>query len=160
MAYYNRQDAEKATRARVETLRECAALIPQIKKVVAAFDGKVYNRKLPEAIHAATGQYISTERRGDYLSFYKYDRGDCFTLLSIKADEMPEGKRISVEQFNNSLNASRERFLKEAAQIEQQLQDIDSIMEKLEQVKRLYSAITSPLNSRLRDNFNIKYYYF
>lgn len=158
--YYTRQDAEKKTRERVETLRECAALIPQIKKVVAAFDGKVYNRRLPEAIRAATGQYISTERRGDYLSFYRYERGDCFTLLSIKADEMPDGKRINAEQFNNSLNENRARMLKEAAQIEEQIQSIDAVIDKIEQLKKLYSAITSPLNSRLRDYYGIKYYIF
>jgi len=158
--YYTRQDAEKKTRERVDTLRECAALIPQIKKVVAAFDGKVYNKRLPEAIQAATGQHISTERRGDYLSFYRYERGDCFTLLSIKADEMPDGKRIKAEQFNNSLNENRARMLKEAAQIEEQLQSIDAVIDKIEQLKKLYGAITSPLNSRLRDNYGIKYYIF
>lgn len=158
--YYTRQDAEKKTRERVDTLRECAALIPQIKKVVATFDGKVYNKRLPEAIQAATGQCISTERRGEYLSFYRYERGDCFTLLSIKADEMPDGKRIEAEQFNNSLNENRARMLKEAAQIEEQLQSIDAVIDKIEQLKKLYSAITSPLNSRLRDNYGIKYYIF
>lgn len=158
--YYTRQDAEKKTRERVDTLRECAALIPQIKKVVAAFNGKVYNKRLPEAIQAATNQYISTERRGDYLSFYRYERGDCFTLLSIKVDEMPDGKRINAEQFNNSLNENRARLLKEAAQIEEQLQNIDAVIDKIEQLKKLYSAITSPLNSRLRDYYGIKYYIF
>lgn len=158
--YYTRQDAEKKTRERVDTLRECAALIPQIKKVVATFDGKVYNKRLPEAIQAATGQCISTERRGEYLNFYRYERGDCFTLLSIKADEMPDGKRIEAEQFNNSLNENRARMLKEAAQIEEQLQSIDAVIDKIEQLKKLYSAITSPLNSRLRDNYGIKYYIF
>lgn len=158
--YYTRQDAEKRSRERINTLRQCAELIPQIKKVIAQFDGKVYNKRLPDAIHAATGQYISTDKRGDFLSFYKYERGDCFTILSVKYSEMPEGKRINAEQFNNSLNESRARFLTEAAEIENQLRTINDTLQKIEQIKKLYSAITSPLNSRLRDYYGIKYYIF
>ena len=156
--YYSRQDAEKRSRERITTLRECADLIPKIKKVVADFNGKVYNKRLTEAIHNATGQYISAERRGDYLSFYKYERGDCYTLLTIKAEEMPEKKRISAEQFNNSLNEHRARLLREAAQMEEQLNNIDATLEQVEKIKELYRAVTSSLDSRLRDYYGIKYY--
>lgn len=158
MRCYTREDAENATRERIKDLRTYAGMIPTIKKVFQDFNGKIYNCRVEKAIQAATGEYIKGEKRGEGISFYTYNRGNCFTLARMTYKDMTDGKRINAAQVCESLNENRARLLEEAANLERQLETIGETLKQLEQLKKTWEKIAGGLEWAIIDNYGIKRY--
>lgn len=156
MRYYTREDAEKATRERIKELRTYAGMIPTIKKVFQDFNGKIYNCRVDKAIQAATGEYIGSKKRSENIDFYIYNRGQCFTLASMSIKDMSDGKRVNATQVRDSLNEYRAKMLKEAAELDKQLETIDETLNQFEQLKKTWEKLAGGLEWAIIDNYGIK----
>lgn len=158
MKYYNRADADKATAERIENLRKYAGYIPTIKKTVREFNNKIFNCRLEKALQAATGDYIRVEKRYNNITLYAYNKGDCYTLGVMSIDSMTDGKRINSDNLCDSLNEYRTKLLSEAATIEEQQKQVDVVLARLNELKKVYNHITNELNYTIIDNYGIKRY--
>ena len=102
-----------------EANREAAALFPQLRKTFEEFDGKVFNCRLEKALQEATGRRVYVKKDSYKIEVYTYiddhSGSRWYTLAFVKNDELKDGKRIPAAAFISSAREARERYLQNAA---------------------------------------------
>jgi hypothetical protein len=153
-----RKDAEVMTR--VAAYREAASLYPIISKIVWQFDGKCFNCKLQNAIQAA-GPRVYIEKRYRWLEFTLYLRNVSggLTIAQIPLESMPDGKRIPAALILENMRKARENFLKQAADLEESMDQVEFLEMQLEhfrdQIQKIRDSIPSEIRSIYRLNYNV-----
>lgn len=156
--YYTKEEADKATYTRINELRACADLFPMIKRVIQRFDGKVYNKRFIDAIQNEIGCYcyVYKYNNNHSLQIRPTQHAEYHTILAIYLDRLTDGKRINAEILTEALLDTRIKMLKEAAELEEQMQKVEQVQEQLKQLMTLYKAIVEPLNYTICDNYGIE----
>lgn len=158
---YTKEDQDKAIRSQAVAYREAANLFPQIRKVIEDFNGKCFNCRFEKAIQEATGQRVFVKKEYErFLNIYTYKphSGEQLTLAHIKLEDMPEGKRIPGDLLIESLKSCRERFLREAADLEGMIEKADFIKEQLQYFKSQIDKIVSTIPYKARDIYHLDYH--
>ena len=147
----------------IQFYRDAAGLLPAIREVCNKFDGKVYNKRFPEALEKATGKHIYAEKRYKYIHLSLYHDGayGYDTLFSLDIDKMQDGKRINASEAIKDAIEKRNQFLKNAADIEKVKENADIIRFQLEQIEKALDGITKDIPYEARDiygfNAHIRY---
>ena len=146
----------------IEELRDLAALYPAVKKVIDAFNGKVYNKRFSEALKKELCEKanIYSDKRYNNVEICACTRNphsNFHTLVYVKLDDLIDGKRISADLFNESLRVHRETLLKEALALESTLPKVNEIVSQLKQLTDTYRSIYGAIPYDIRDTWNIKY---
>ena len=129
--YGHREEAHKEARKRAADYRAAATLIPAVIKVLRTFDNKVYNCRLEKALKEATENRVYCHK-GDYtMEIYTYPEGNYshhITLASVKAEDLPEGKRIPADKLIESTHHYREKILSDAYEIESNIEQMAQVI--------------------------------
>jgi len=159
----------------IEALRTASKQIGKIKKAVKEFDGKVYNCRFDQAI-----AQLSDKEAG--LRFYTQDYYTTFaiqcstsnfyspvalleTYRPVKGQTQDkcicfdENKRIKADKMIELLNNKYSEILKKAQELENALNNIETTLNQLEQIKNTHKLVTDALPYQIRDVFGIKYVY-
>lgn len=146
----------------IEELRGLAALYPAVKKVIDAFNGKVYNKRFSEALKKEFTDiaYIYADKRYSRIEIYaslKNLKSEFRTLASIRIEDLVNGKRIPADLLSESLRLHREDYLKEALALENALPNVDQLILQLNQLVKTYRAIYGDIPYDIRETWNIKH---
>lgn len=171
------EEAHKASARKAAYLREAATKIRLIKEIAKQFDNKVYNCRFDEAVQALSD---------DENTFYCYNRYNNFEIIftkrhsafsvallgvraAIKGEQNPlrkrtdivftPTKRIMADKMIELLNERYARLLKEASEIETALQNIDEVLLRAQELKKMYNVMVSTLPYEIQNNFNIEHYW-
>lgn len=136
----------------IEELRGLAALYPAVKKVIDAFNGKVYNKRFSEALKKEFTDiaYIYADKRYNRTEIYaslKNTKSEFRTLASIRIEELVNGKRIPADLLSESLRLHRENYLKEALALESTLPKVNEIVSQLKQLTDTYRSIYGAIHN-------------
>lgn len=152
-----RETAAKCAARSIKEKREAAAMFPALCEVIRAFDGKIYNKRLDNAIRERLGRSVFTQnKQGAYNSalwVYVYtDSHDTITLLWIN---IPDDKRINANDFIDCAKNTRDNLLKEAAHTEQIIPTIETRKTQIEYIKNLLSGVLDDLTYEEKDIFGL-----
>lgn len=172
-----REEAQKASERKAEYLREAATKIRLIKDIAQQFDGKVYNYRFDEAVRALSDDHNTFYCSNDYgnfeVVFTKRYSGFRVALLgaraAIKGEPGPNctrtdivftpTKRIMADKMIELMNLKYEKLLKEATAIETALQNIDEVLLRAQELKKMYNVMVSALPYEIQNNFRLEHYW-
>lgn len=161
MRYYNSiEEAHKAARNRAKDYRTATDLIPTVNQILKDFDNKVYNCRLEKALKEATNNRVYCSKSEYSLQIYTYPEGNYshhITLASVKAEDLPEGKRIPAQKLIESSRSYREKYLSLAYDIESKIEQMEQALIYIEQTKNKLETFCRSFNTDLRDIYNIPY---
>ena len=165
------QMMEKAKMYR--TVAEC---VNDVKKVVDRFDGKMYNKRFDDAIRELSrdGLRFSSGIRYSSYEIYVYPDGkynDTYTLvwgyspkenvneyMAYRKESIlfTENKRIIGENMYQSLNRSRENLLSHAAELEASIEDVETKLKQVDELKNALQNTVKSLPSFVQDKCNLQ----
>ena len=155
-----RESQDKQAQMEVEARREAAAAFPFIRPVLQRFNGKVYNRRfetaLQEALKGNAPGYVYTYKSAYFISVIyapSVEGTERFTLCCMNAEKRLDGKAL-----DDSLKERRAALLREAAEIEEQAQQVELYRKRIEDTKRLLESVTGGINRTIRDIYGLDYY--
>lgn len=172
-----REEAQKASARKAEYLREAATKIRLIKDIAQQFDGKVYNCRFDEAVRALSDDkntFYCNNRYGNFeIIFSKRHSPFSIALLgaraAIKGEQNPlrkrtdivftPTKRIMADKMIELMNLKYEKLLKEATAIETALQNIDEVLLRAQELKKMYNVMVSALPYEIQNNFRLEHYW-
>lgn len=166
MFYGSDEDRVNHIKRKIDDLRLVCTVYPEIKAVIKEFDGKVYNKRLGEALEERLKDkaYIYSKKNERAIEICINMKNpnmpytcSYHTIVWILLDELTDGKRINADLFIESLTESREKYLKEAAELENALPVIDQTKNQLEQLLETYRKIYKTIPHEIADYWNIKY---
>lgn len=158
--YGNIEEANKEALQRAANYRKAAEQIRTVTEVVRQFDNKVYNCRLEKALKEATDNRVFCDKSTWTLEIYTYpEKGYSYrvNLACVKVDEMNEGKRIPADKLITSLQEHRETLLKQAFDIESEIDNMPYVKEYIKQTVDKLEAYCRSFNTDLRDIYGIPY---
>ena len=158
--YGSIEEANKEARNRANDYRTAAGYIPEITKIIKDFDGKVYNCRLDKALQAATNNRVFVSKTEYNFSIYTYPRNHYsfhITLACIPADALTDGKRIPADKIIESFKEHRETVLKNAFEIESNIDQMEQVRAYISQTKEKLEAYCRSFNNDLRDIYGLPY---
>ena len=171
---YDKEMAEKATKKDIQMMEEVNKALPEIKKLIAKFDGKVINKRLDAALKdlGLPGYiYLSTYYETSYIIMYKpKDSNEAYTILSgarpscryydKEKSFVNEDKRISAERAFKLIEERRVERLQKIAKYKEFLQIHDEKKAQVELLKKQLRTIVDnvPYELRRRFDLEVKYY--
>ena len=164
----SREQQRNEIMRRVNKLRAAAAQYPHLRDVLTAFDGKVLNVRLENALTDGGNRYFVKLRRnehyGDYLdiSFHQDGDGnytdDCY-LVSLNLDKKWDGKRIPSDVILENARERREDFLREAAALEAATPELaDEIENKIKALRSAFDALVEGIPRAARSVYGLEYH--
>lgn len=176
MYYYDRDSQDKAAQDKVELYRTITACYPVFADVVRAFNNKVFNCRLEDALNVALAKKFGTynidgherefnnvrihvQKESKWISFLIYTRhhNDGYSIAFLKKDDLKDGKRIPADILIKSAREKREDFLKRAAQLEHDIQMIDTYKQQLNSIIKAFDSITGNISYDAKDIYRIGY---
>lgn len=176
MYYHYREEQDKAAQDKVELYRTFAACYPVFADVARAFDNKIFNCKLEDALNAALAKKFGTftidghdqefsnvrihvQKESKWISFLIYTRrrNDGCSMAFLKKDDLKDGKRIQADILIKSAREKREEFLKRAAQLEHDMQMIDTYKQQLDSIIKTLENITGNIGYDAKDIYRLGY---
>ena len=168
MYWGSREEQDKRVKTEVAARREAAAAFPFIRPVLQQFNGKVYNCRFEKALQeAAEGKAPGRvyARKDDYWVTVNYypstgHVGTAYglTLCQMKTEALIDGKRLDGKALDDSLKERRAALLREAAEIEEQAQQVELFQKRIEETKRLLESVTGGINWTVKDIYGLDYY--
>lgn len=167
---YNMDEAVKQTLKDIETMEAVNAILPEVKKVIKAWNGKVFNKRIEadlKALDLPGHIYLSTcyEERWD-INYSPKGSNKWFTLLhTMKPTNkyydkdksfMDPDKRVSAERSFQMIEAGRVERLKTITAYKETLQTWEQKKAQIEMLKKQISTITATIPYQLQDYFNIR----
>ena len=172
-------DKSAAIKSRAAFIRRAAGTTRLLKPVIRAFDGKMYNCRFDEAIRTISDdtRRVSVYNRYGWL-YIEYNKpgfySDNITLLSgyscKSADHIDrqqddnavifDGKRINADKMCAGLDASRERLLKEAYELEEAADKLPETVQQIKETYDLLHRLTGSLPAVVLDVCKIKRHYY
>lgn len=169
-----REDAIKQTLKDIETMETVNAILPQVKKVIEKWNGKMLNKRieadlkaldLPGHIYFAT----SDENRF-YIQYSPAGHNQWFTLLHTmrptnryfdpEKSFIDSDKRISREKAFQQIEAGRVERLQRITAYKQFLETYEEKLNMLEMLKKQMNTITEGIPTTLIDYFGLKHRYY
>lgn len=148
----------------INDYEKCVKAIPTVKEIVKRFDGKVYNKKLNDAL----GDAFNYEKNGYHIGCHKdtfdphiidiylYNNGST-TLARINMKEMPEGKRIDAAMWNAKLEKNEKYYSKKVKEIEECIPKVNEYRNQLKKLQDAALDIYKKIPSELHEAFYIGY---
>jgi len=157
MLYFENEEKRKEYCTReIDRLRQEATYTATIVKVLSDFDGKVLNVRLAKALSQALGFNVWLDHRYSWFHMEHFSGNTTTTIFSGKDEDLIDGKRIDAAKLIQDTREKREKWLREAQEIENNLSTIDSTLEQIQELKKALQALTRPINSRVREAYNIE----
>lgn len=168
----NVEEMQAKIRAKAENMRICARQISRVKNEVLRFDGKIYNKRFDEAIHELSDNQVYFYVQNSYgwfyiqctprqchneqqalVSAYSCVAGDKYNRVTNK-DELKvfsDSKRIDAAKINKLLTEKYESLMAEAALYDKSADNLETVLDQINNLKKMISAIESPLPYTVRE---------
>lgn len=158
--YYG-NDEEKRVRIKgyIKGLKECAESIAHARKIIHDLDGKVLNVRLTRALNE-TGRHYNYEIRNHHLSIIYYPTSRAIVSKIIAFVDLPytessKAQRIPGQMLIKSLNEYYAAINREAAQLEEALESIDTTREMIRQAVKQFNILVDKIPYEIIDTYNI-----
>lgn len=169
-----REDAIKQTLKDIETMEAVNAVLPQIKKVIDKWNGKVINKRIEadlKALDLPGHIYLMTHDENRlYIQYSPKSSNEWFTILHTMKpnnkyfDEaksfINSDKRISREKAFQQIEARRVERLQRITAYKQFLETYEEKLNMLEMLKKQMNTITEDIPTTLIDYFELKHRYY
>lgn len=152
-------------------LRSAAAVIKDLKPVILSFDGKVYNKRLDEAIRAIkSDMWITAGLERDNSFFYiRATPAHCYNdgqyLIYTKAaragedrETFTDSKRIKADVMINMLNEKYADLNKKAYELETYAAKLEETLKEIDYIKELYNKFYHAIPYELHDVYGLRNY--
>ena len=156
-----REEQQKKAQKAIDGYRAAAAVFPIVRRVIEQYDGKVYNRRLSEALKAAvgeTGSIYAEKKDNNYIEIMYSPRGNYQWqyLLWISAKKaLPDGKRIDAAAIVKQLKEKRTDFLRRAYELEDAGRNVDQIQAQLDKWVKALAATLDPIPREAREIYEL-----
>lgn len=169
-----KDEAIKQTLKDIEAMEAVNAALPAIKKVIAKWDGKVFNKRIETDLQALDLQgriYLAKHDENRWYIQYSPEKSNqWFTILhtmrpSNKYFEPEKSflnadKRLSREKAFQQIEAGRVERLKNIAAYKEHLATWDEKEKMLDILKKQITTITGSIPYTMQDYFGIRRRYF
>lgn len=169
-----REDAIKQTLKDIETMEAVNAILPQVKKVVEKWNGKMLNKRIEadlKALNLPGHIYFATsDENRFYIQYSPAGHNQWFTLLHTmrptnkyfdpKKSFIDSDKRISREKAFQQIEAGRVERLQRITAYKQFLETYEEKLNMLEMLKKQMNTITEGIPTTLIDYFGLKHRYY
>ena len=171
---YNTDEAIKKTLRDIEEMEAANKALPEIKKVIQKWDGKVINKRFGDDLQAAGipgNIYLGTYHENSYEVCYRPEEGHkWFTVLfgtrpSCKYYDKEKSfvdpdKRISAERAFRILEDGRVERLKTITAYKDHLATWEEKKAQMEMLKKQLKTLADSIPYTMQDYFNmhVKYY--
>ena len=171
---YDMEAAVKRTLHDIDDMEKVNAVLPIIKKVVTAWDGKVMNKRFEAALQDAglPGRIYIAKNYETFWDVYYYpgESNEHYTVLHGAKPNCqyykPENsfvtpeKRISAEQAFALIEAGRVDRLKKITAYKEHLETWKTKKEQIEILKKQIKTISESVPYALQDYFNMRVRYY
>jgi hypothetical protein len=170
MKRMNREEAIKKTLTLIDDMEAVNKVLPEVKKVIAAWDGKVLNKRIEkdlEALGLPGHIYFTTRYENTYEINYRPEKGnDWYTILSgsrptcqyyTKENSFVDpDKRISAERAFMKIEAGRVERLQRITSYRDHLTTWEAKKAQMEILKKQLKTIADSVPYGLRDYFGMR----
>jgi len=163
------EEAIKKTLQEIEEMQAVNAVLPEIKKVIARFDGKVLNKRLDEALNAAglPGRiYLSTHYENSWEVNYQPENAKSNNWYTVLFGTRPScqyydreksfvdpDKRISAERAFQMIEAGRVERLQKITAYRDHLTTWEVRKQQIEMLKKQLDALKNTIPYGIRSYF-------
>jgi len=169
-----KEDAIKKTLEDIEAMEAVNAALPAIKKVIAKWDGKCFNKRIEADLKALDlpGQiYLAThDENRYYIQYSPKGHGQWFTILHTMRPSnkyfdpeksfLTAEKRLSREKAFEQIEAGRVERLKNITAYREHLATWEEKEKMLEMLRKQINTITSTIPYTMQDYFGIRRRYY
>lgn len=157
---YGLEEQKKLARRKAEGYRSITKIMPEVKKIISEFDGKVYNCRFDKALSEKLSEYCIYSRKRLHfieIELQAPDLGEwrCIAQQDTKGETRP---RINADDLIESMNEKRADFLKRAYDLEQAIENAEDIKAKIELITKTLEGLTNSLSYEAKDIFNLNAY--
>lgn len=166
----NTDEAIKQTLKDIETMEAVNKALPEIKKVIAKWDGKVFNKRIEsdlKALNLPGHIYYSTSYEERYeINYSPEGSHKWFTILHTmkptnkyydkEKSFLDPDKRLSAERAFQYIEAGRVERLKTITAYKEHLTTWEQKKEQIEMLKKQLNTIVSTIPYTMQDYFNIR----
>lgn len=171
MQFNNDEERRQFILNQAAWIRTAAGSIKALKPVLMAYDGKVYNKRLDEAIRALSDDKITYTSRISYERYYigvypdsSYSQEK--TLLNshaaksgTDAEIFTDKKRIKAGTAISLLNDKYAALMREAYELEQAAANLNNTLYQIRTLKKQLNYIYETIPYELHEVYDIKYIY-
>ena len=163
------EEATRKTIQEIEEMQAVNAVLPEIKKVIARFDGKVLNKRLEDALQAAglPGRiYLSTHYENSWEVNYHPENAKSNTWYTVLSGTRPScqyydreksfvdpDKRISAERAFQIIEAGRVERLQRIAAYRDHLATWEVRKQQISTLKKQLDALIGTIPYGVRSYF-------
>lgn len=169
-----KEDAIKQTLKDIEIMEAVNAVLPQIKRVIEKWDGKVLNKRIEadlKALNLPGHIYFATHDENRlYIHYSPANTNHWFTILHTMRPNNkyfdPEksfinaDKRINKSKAFEQIEAGRVERLQRITAYKQFLETYEEKLNMLEMLKKQMNTITEGIPTTLIDYFGLKHRYY
>lgn len=169
-----REGAIKQTLKDIEIMEAVNAILPQVKKVVEKWNGKVLNKRIEadlKALNLPGHIYFATsDENRFYIQYSPAGHNQWFTLLHTMRPSnkyfdpeksfIDSDKRISREKAFQQIEVGRVERLQRITAYKQFLETYEEKLNMLEILKKQMNTITEGIPTTLIDYFGLKHRYY
>lgn len=152
---YGETDTQAAERY-IQECRAAAGLFPALRRVILAFDGKIYNKRFETALQSEIGRiYAEKKTNGDrqVLNVWYYsESGEYMTILWC---DLPGDKRIKAADLIQAAAVKRAEYLKNAYHMAQVLPTIETRRQQIELLKNQLAGVLYDLTYTEKEIFGL-----
>lgn len=147
----------------IDGYRNAAALLPIIRRICLQFDGKVFNKRMREALREAvkseTGLNLCWDTYREYSKgqcAYVYNGGRYCSQHTVLQVVLNDEKRLDAAKSIEDAAKKREKLLTEAAEIEEVESNMPQIREQLDYVEKLQRKLLDGIPYVLKDVYGLR----
>lgn len=169
-----KDEAIKQTLKDIEAMEAVNAALPAIKKVIAKWDGKVFNKRIEtdlKALDLPGNIYLATHDENRwYIQYSPKGFNQWFTILHTMRPSnkyfdpeksfLNEDKRLSVEKAFRQIEAGRVERLKNITAYREHLATWEEKEKMLDILRKQINTITSSIPYTMQDYFGIRRKYY
>lgn len=164
--------AFELTRLDIKNYKKAIEKAENLKAVINSFNGKVYNKRLSDELNKDGYKYRFDKNEYYLLVSYiveenhvaspsehgcAYTSHDTISLCHLNVNEaLVDGKRINAEAINASIDNSISNLNKRIESLEQQLEVIDTLIEKRAELMTAIDSFNNSLTSEIDENFSLR----
>lgn len=169
------EDAIKKTLEDIDDMEAVNAILPELKKVVTAWNGKVLNKRFEDALkEAIPGRiYLSSQYENSWEVCYQPEGCKSNTWYTVLHGSRPSckyytqensfvnpDKRIAADRAFTIIEAARVKRLQQITSYREHLRTWEAKKAQLDMLKKQLKTISDSIPYTLQDRFNMRVKYY
>lgn len=178
--YYDREDtSRRLVELEIANLEELLPKLDAVLEVAKRFDGKVYNRKFPNAIFEEVSSWMYCEVNGDYFEIdyhpqTTYIKVGEYSNANLKRNYIlvmyenlenifnigeNGNKRISYEKIRAAIEKCRDKIEGQINEDRNGLAEVEKWKEYISRIQKMADAVNKMIPYDIKEYFDLDYVY-